>query len=172
MQSNPPNAAALDYPTLTPAQREQRGRAWARSYRTLRILLGTDTLVILAAGAFLLAFGVDAFKPAVPVICGFLILSITLFFGAPHAACQIRPDLDATLQGVRVLMTLGSVYVLLLAVIDLLLLVLFWSVGFVSVRVNVLGAYGIIFLLAFFLFALIVAFIVALIERVLQQLKN
>jgi hypothetical protein len=79
MQSNPPNAAALDYPTLTPAQREQRGRAWARSYRTLRILLGTDTLVILAAGAFLLAFGVDAFKPAVPVICGFLILSITLF---------------------------------------------------------------------------------------------
>jgi hypothetical protein len=69
-------------------------------------------------------------------------------------------------------MTLGSVYVLLLAVIDLLLLVLFWSVGFVSVRVNVLGAYGIIFLLAFFLFALIVAFIVALIERVLQQLKN
>jgi hypothetical protein len=76
------------------------------------------------------------------------------------------PIWTTTLQGVRVLMTLGSVYALVLAMIDLLLLLLFWSVGFVNVRVNVLGAYGIIVLLAFFLFALIVAFIVTLIERV------
>lgn len=113
----------------------------------------SGALVILAAGAFLLAFGSNAFRPLVPVACGFLILYMTTFLALLTLLVRYGPIWTTTLQGVRVLMTLGSVYVLLLAVIDLLLLVLFRSVGFVSVRVNVLGAYGIIFLLAFFLFA-------------------